>query len=334
MRTLGAWKPLLFSALAGALAIPSTAGTLQCPGNAPSCMDDIQSIGMLVLDVAAPFRGGFAGNSNYDPITHIFVSPVLYDPHTMISRTAPFSEGSAQDSTGEPATPPPGYPEGGNLDEIHTSVADMNLTDFFGSGFRVAAGISAPGAPASLGEVTGACASIALSSSCDDFPANSFFDIFVDVTVPGGTHLHNDAPLIVQNTGLLSLPPTVLYTHSPASNSVNLIITDPINCPANTTNPACILGQMLVVGHGANFGPNSSSPAGTQNHNGVSDFLIQFQSFADTQLDPQQQTFFDKIVNDDLHNPDILTLSPEPSTIGMFFGGAALLAFVRRRTRR
>src|SRR5689334_8332555 len=85
---------------AAGLTIPAAAGTLDCPGNAPSCVDNIQSIGMLVLQVAPGYQAGFVGNPLYDPITNIFVSPVMYDPHTIIQRTAPFSDGSPSDSTG------------------------------------------------------------------------------------------------------------------------------------------------------------------------------------------------------------------------------------------
>ena len=56
------------------------------------------------------------------------------------------------------------------------------------------------------------------SSMGGDFPSKSFFDIFVDVNIGttnlGTLTLENTSPLLVQASGLTSLPPTVIYTHT------------------------------------------------------------------------------------------------------------------------
>ena len=59
-----------------------------------------------------------------------------------------------------------------------------------------------------------------------DFPAQSYFDVFVDVDMPPGAPaaspsqelsgpgaLFNSVPLLVQNTNLTSFPPEVVYIH-------------------------------------------------------------------------------------------------------------------------
>ena len=94
-----------------------------------------------------------------------------------------------------------------------------------------------------------------------DFPAQSFFDVFVEVTLPpvpytisysdfpaGGAVLYNDAsdPLLIENLSLTELPPTVTYVHG-QSTAV------PIRF--KNSNPPYwaagdVLGYLTLAGHG------------------------------------------------------------------------------------
>lgn len=103
-----------------------------------------------------------------------------------------------------------------------------------------------------------------VAGSSSDFPARSFFDMFVQVTLPGiaGTGstnfpggvnqmatLYNDAssPLIVENLAVSNLPPTVAYTHSPGSTAVPIkFLTS--NPPYWTAGE--VLGYLTLAGHG------------------------------------------------------------------------------------
>ena len=70
-----------------------------------------------------------------------------------------------------------------------------------------------------------------LVSPAIDFPAKSFFDVFVDVNIGfsgamGGSSidLYNTTPLLVENNNLTGFPPNVIYTHDSSLGTPNLYI--------------------------------------------------------------------------------------------------------------
>jgi hypothetical protein len=93
-----------------------------------------------------------------------------------------------------------------------------------------------------------------------DFPARSFFDIFVEVNLPSlpgtessvafpatGAVLTNGAPLIVTNLDLTSFPPEVIYIHGGNTNAVELFF--------KYDNPPYwaagdLFGAIVLAGHG------------------------------------------------------------------------------------
>ena len=94
-----------------------------------------------------------------------------------------------------------------------------------------------------------------------DFPARSFFDIFVEVNLPpvpltasigafpaAGAILYNDAssPLVVTNLSISSLPPQVVYIHGDTPG-VQLKFRD--NNPPYW-NADDVLGYLVLAGHG------------------------------------------------------------------------------------
>lgn len=73
------------------------------------------------------------------------------------------------------------------------------------------AGQQAPTRPVSAGEVEA-------GSSATDFPAKSFFNVFVQVEFPAlgslpAIQLVNVEPLLVEQTNILAFPPRVVYQH-------------------------------------------------------------------------------------------------------------------------
>jgi hypothetical protein len=101
--------------------------------------------------------------------------------------------------------------------EVHTQILDLNMTD---GNMAVRAGNSAPDAARSIGEVE------SLNLPSGDFPAESFFDMFVEVDLPalpgpwnciGGKTLINKRALVIQNGNLLDFPPEVVYVHGGAT---------------------------------------------------------------------------------------------------------------------
>ncbi|HSU53810.1 MAG TPA: hypothetical protein VLT36_07135, partial [Candidatus Dormibacteraeota bacterium] len=93
-----------------------------------------------------------------------------------------------------------------------------------------------------------------------DFPAHSFFDIFVEVNLPPlpgtessvafpatGAILTNVQPLIITNLNLTSFPPTVIYIHGGNTNAVQLRF--------KFSNPPYwaagdLFGTLTLAGHG------------------------------------------------------------------------------------
>ena len=203
-------------------------------------------------------------------MTHVFTSPVLYDQATIVGRSAPLQVGSVGDIGGVPVgyaginvndammVVQPGGLEPVGTREVHTMIYSMNMTD--GSGAAVRAGTNAtvqPVSSVSPGEVESWSGALGLPAN--DFPAQSFFDVFVDVDIPAGggfpgaTNLYNTMPLMVQNTNLTSFPPQVVYIHG-MSTAV------PIKFSSGTFSNQ-IFGILTLAGHGV-FGTNSSTGQG------------------------------------------------------------------------
>lgn len=107
------------------------------------------------------------------------------------------------------------------------------------------------------------------ASNPSDFPAQSFFDIFVEVDlpqVPGnasmtdfpavGAILYNDAssPLVIVNSNVTSLPPTVVYIHGQSTAvPLKFMFNNPPYWAAND-----IIGYLTLAGHGV-FPPGGSN---------------------------------------------------------------------------
>ncbi len=107
-------------------------------------------------------------------------------------------------------------------------VYSLNMT---GGGAAVRSGIQAPNQPISPGEIESLSGPLGMPAN--DFPAQSFFDVLVDVDIPAGgsfpgvTGLTNSLPLLVENTNLTSFPPTLVYIHG-MSTAVPIMFPTPM----------------------------------------------------------------------------------------------------------
>jgi hypothetical protein len=249
--------------------------------------DTTSSLGSFKVQIAPGFVNLFSNGTNqcplFNPTTNILSSPSpLYDPGTVIGRSSAILDGSAADENGvavgsagtivgeSALIPPPGFPcagltgcsSGPNTREVHTEVRSLHMT---GGGAAVRAGIwynnpnstSTPPLHISPGEVESQ--SGPSNDPTKDFPASSFFDVFVRVDVPacgpfpGGT-LYNLMPLVVKNNQVTQFPPKVVYLHDSSSIVPILFLT--ANPPL--WNKDDILGYFVLVGHGVGF-TNSQS---------------------------------------------------------------------------
>lgn len=237
----------------------------------PAQGDDVTpSIGILILwveDTPAAFRS-FVNNEqgwNAD-CPNCWTSAVLQDPTTRIGRSSPFPDGTepaAGVPTGTAGTlvndsfafvPTSGFTDGpANTQEIHTEIWKMQLQGTTcPCGFQtpavitVRAGIgagvpvsSAFGVRKSWGEVED------LPGGGPDYPGESFFNVFAEIDTPFGT-LYNPAtdPLVIVNSNVLVLPPTVSYIHG-ETNSVPVYFKDGIYAGQR-------FGYLRLAGHKLN----------------------------------------------------------------------------------
>lgn len=107
---------------------------------------------------------------------------------------------------------PPWYEGNAGIDEVHTMIGTLHMTNDQGWGVR--AGEAAPAQPNSFGEVE----SRALGLT--GFPADSFFNIYFEVDTPpdppfNGMILENREPFVVEEKGITAFPPVDSnYLHS------------------------------------------------------------------------------------------------------------------------
>jgi hypothetical protein len=263
-----------------------------CPGATLPCNETVNSLGTFIINVAPAFQPYFAGVPGYDPVSHIFLSPLLSDPNTMVGLSAPFLNsgspvsgvtiGTGANALANQSTPgvlPSGFSQTAGNDTILTALQNLDLT---GGGISVTAGAAAPsGTPTSNGEVQA-------NQNASDFPAFSFFDVFVDISLPGGFgSFHNSTPLIVESPSVTTLPPTVVYVHGGGLAPVSII--------GDTNNASFAgdsLGTFMLAGHGVNFNTTPQDEAAfdkffAEDVANDSDFNQEERNFVDRQLVPE-----------------------------------------------
>ena len=198
---------------------------------------------------------------------------------------------------------------------MHTQIRSLDLA---GSGAAVRAGTAAPGIQGSFGEVQ------SLSGNSGDpywdFPAKSFFDIFVDVDIPlGGSAptvtVCNTIPLIVQNSDLTTFPPRVIYVHG---NSTAVPVLFASNYPTLGVTAGETFGILLLAGHGVGYNQN--------NTNDVAQFQQQVAQIPEQPVAPQYVTWAPNLnTNASTTNANSITLTCSSNiTVGANYssGGA------------
>ena len=237
----------------------------------------------------------------FDPTTNILSSPSqLYDPGTLIGRSMtvadgsnsnpPWPSGPPSDIGGAPVgsagtdvnesmlIPPPGFPcsgvancsSGPNTADVLTEVRSLHMT---GSGAAVRAGVwynspnstsAPPAGKISRGKVESQSGPNGLPSQ--NFPASSFFDVFVQVDIPAcgafpgaftPSTLYNLMPLVVKNNQVTSFPPKVVYLHD-STSIVPILFLYPDTQKPPRWQKDDILGYFLLVGHGVGFSNSQS----------------------------------------------------------------------------
>jgi hypothetical protein len=182
------------------------------------------AIGTLVINVAAPFQPAMAASFIQGYNAGVYTSGLLYDPSAVVGNSDPLLSGSAAETNGVPvgtantnvSSTSLTYPEqftnaGAGTREEFDQVTSLNMTPLAGGGNpSVLIGANATkqtnktfGEVQSLSGPGGAAA--------NDFPAQSFFDIFVEVDLSLGVNanlqLTNSDPLIEYGPNVSNLGP-------------------------------------------------------------------------------------------------------------------------------
>jgi hypothetical protein len=264
--------------------------------------DTTPSMGVFQITVDPAFyplvnpAGALAAYPGFNTSGGTLTSPLCVDSATTIGRSAshtrPYSFGlgipldsptfDSISGYGAYAAIPAPWASAGVVDEVLTEIESFVLVSVGGSAPQkcppdpripsvpimwpmVTAGTGAGVSPRSIGIVQQLP-----SSAPNDFPAQSFFDIFVDVNlppVPGtesatafpatGAVLYNDSPLIITNPSLASFPPSVIYIHGE---------TPAVPVKFKTSNPPYwsagdIFGYLVLAGHGTITNDCTQTPA-------------------------------------------------------------------------
>jgi hypothetical protein len=212
-------------------------------------------------DVFKPLVASYPG---YDSTTGRLTSPVLSDSNTVIGRSTPHEDGNAADTGGTPvgtagtlvsdgdfAARPDGFEGPPGTREVHTAIRRFNLTDPSYPGLAVRSGtdlgLPSPGEVESKSGTSG--------DPNQDFPAESFFDVFVEIDLPGlgglqKATLYNADALLVVNDNLMAFPPKVVYVHG-NTTAVPVLFKD--NGPSWQAGDT--FGWLVLAGHGIGYPP-------------------------------------------------------------------------------
>lgn len=267
-----------------------------CGTDPVPCDDQTNSLGHFEIWVLPPYHPLMTGCPGWNPVTGILTSPTLYDPNTVIGQSAGGTDAEPIDATGRmvglmypesiadgqlvrpipfPDPPPLGHMflEGPpDTREVHTEVVVLDMTD--GAGTHVRVGQDQYGLLLSPGEVE---SKQDAPVGGNDFPAESFFDIFAEVEfpacggLPGATvvlYNHAATPLVVVNDHLISFPPRVVYIHG-ASQAVPILFRNdaPDAPPSWLANMP--FGFMKLAGHGVAPRDNPWTPGDYEEEDGA-----------------------------------------------------------------
>jgi hypothetical protein len=203
-----------------------------------------------------------------------WISPSLHDPATIMGMSASFLQNGPVPTTGAivgaAAGAAPGYtPQNvtlsdfssipasfgpplaqvpGDGKELFTVIESMNMTNGPISVLAGAAADPALNLSYSYGQVQSGFKN--LNNGMTDFPAQSFFDIFVEISIMG-VELFNKTAMVVQNTEpLYQLPPNNLYAHGASQNAVQLYFATSGSAPNGLTwNAGDIFGAIALTNH-------------------------------------------------------------------------------------
>jgi hypothetical protein len=204
-------------------------------------------------------------------------TPNQYPPNTLYSNVYGYSDYAL--------IPPPFANMSAGVDEIFTEIEQMNLQGYANKEHSNGVACSDPRVPSVTSQSMGQLVTVKAGPGAfgigpslpmnrrsigivqqttlgpDDFPAQSFFNIYVEINLPrvpgtvadyvfpaAGAMLYNDAnnPLLIENLSLMSLPPEATYVHGQTTAvPVRFKYNNPPYWSADD-----VLGFLTLAGHG------------------------------------------------------------------------------------
>lgn len=237
-------------------------------------------------------QGNPLGFGIFTPDAYLRVnSPTLNDAATVIGVSAPHQHGDATDldpggvavggtipagrtptkvSDADALNPPPGWQGPDDTWEFHTEVRSFNMVDT-ATGMYLKAGIArldplwdasqATPATDALGHPLLSPGEVQSLGSSADFPAESFFNVYVEVGIPGITDvpLYVDYPLLVVNENINDSPPEVVYLHGGSPKPVGLRFEEAGTAFGVTWKADDLLGWVSLAGHNVAANPTEAT---------------------------------------------------------------------------
>ena len=268
--------------VAGLAALPARADYTSFPaqgdyGSSGTWGDTLWSFQIAINPAYQPYfasvyNDGLFPGSSY--ANGILTSPLLQDSSSpiQIGASSPFvgSAGPTGVAVGganpinvkdSALTAPVGWTDTGGR-KIYTRINGINATDT-GNRFSLLVGSAASDQPASVGEVQSLSGT---QNPANDFPAQSFFDIFCDVTIPTAGTFYNSAPAITSyNTPLTGTASTgygpyavQLFGHTSISTVTVYARTDNSNAGWSAGDA---IGTLQLLPYGASYVPEPASLA-------------------------------------------------------------------------
>ncbi|UCC30019.1 MAG: hypothetical protein JSU86_17695 [Phycisphaerales bacterium] len=246
------------------------------------CDDQTSSRGCYRIVVECRWRPLLTGCPPYNPYNHAnggwdyvskLYSSTLYDWETKIGRSASHADGDNADQNGTPVgsagtviadgdlVHPAGFEGPPDTREVHTEINRLEMTGHWGETVRA-------GRPSfdhllmTPGEVESE-----LDDGYEEFPAESFFNVFVEVDIPScglfgagedSVTVYNDEALLVQADGLERFPPRVIYVHGETDAvPVKFRTKYPSGCTSGVNcvwEAGDVFGWVDLAGHGVEYG--------------------------------------------------------------------------------
>ena len=189
----------------------------------------------------------------------------------IIGYSDPHEDGDASDTGGTPVGTmgtiisdadfplvPPGFQGPPGTREVHTELRELSMSNADGVAVRAGTDLGLPMNPGEVESLSGGSGDPDL-----DFPAESFFDVFVEIDLPETTEhpavtVYNSDPLLLINNNVIALPSRMIYV---TGNDSAIPLYYRNNHPDGDWNAGDLFGWLTTAAIGVDFDPDDPDDA-------------------------------------------------------------------------